>query len=31
MIKNNKYADYAISTFVVLKSNEEINPALVTN
>ena len=28
---NNKHAYYAISTFVVLKSNEEINPALVTN
>ncbi|MDC3179035.1 peptide-N-glycosidase F-related protein [Flavobacteriales bacterium] len=28
---NNKHAYYAISTFIVLKSNEEISPAVVTN
>ena len=28
---NNKHAYYAISTYVVLKSNEEISPAVVTN
>ena len=28
---NNKHAYYAISTFVVLKSNQEISPAVVSD